>query len=44
MNGAGVFAALEADAGCGLLERLIADDCHLSLTRTAAAAPLRPYT
>ena len=26
LNGAGVFAALEADAGCGLLDRLIADD------------------
>jgi len=26
LNGAGVFAALEANAGCGLLDRLIADD------------------
>lgn len=26
LNGAGVFAALEADTGCGLLDRLIADD------------------
>lgn len=26
LNGAGVFAALEAGAGCGLLNRLIADD------------------
>ena len=26
LNGQGVFAALDADAGCGLLDRLIADD------------------
>jgi predicted nucleic acid-binding protein len=26
LNGAGVLAALEAGAGCGLLDRLIADD------------------
>ena len=26
LNGQGVFAALEAAAGCGLLDRLIADD------------------
>jgi hypothetical protein len=26
LNGAEVFAALQADSGCGLLERLIADD------------------
>jgi predicted nucleic acid-binding protein len=26
LNGAGVFAALEADTGCSLLDRLIADD------------------
>ena len=26
LNGGGVFAALEAAAGCGLLDRLIADD------------------
>lgn len=26
LNGANVFAALEADTGCGLLDRLIADD------------------
>ena len=26
LNGAGVFAALQANAGCGVLDRLIADD------------------
>lgn len=26
LNGAGVFGALEAEGGCGLLDRLIADD------------------
>ncbi|MEK7437335.1 MAG: PIN domain-containing protein [Pseudomonadota bacterium] len=26
LNGAGAYAALEADSGCGLLDRLIADD------------------
>ena len=26
LNGPGVFAALNADSGCGLLDRLIADD------------------
>ena len=32
LNGAGVFGALEATAGCGLLDRLIADDyCRAEL-------------
>lgn len=26
LNGTGIFAALEAEGGCGLLDRLIADD------------------
>ncbi|HEV2008004.1 MAG TPA: hypothetical protein VGQ88_04690, partial [Burkholderiales bacterium] len=26
LNGPGVYAALEAQSGCGLLDRLIADD------------------
>jgi predicted nucleic acid-binding protein len=45
MNGAGVFAALEAKAGCGLLDRLIADDYRhaelttLTLERKMAALP-----
>jgi predicted nucleic acid-binding protein len=45
LNGAGVFAALEADAGCGLLDRLIADDYRraelttLTLDRKMAALP-----
>jgi hypothetical protein len=44
-DGAGVFAALEADAGCGLLDRLIADDYRraelttLTLDREMAALP-----
>ena len=42
-NGASVFAALEAGAGCGLLDRLIADDYRraelttLTLDRKMAA-------
>ena len=45
LNGAGVFAALEADAGCGLLDRLIADDYRraelttLTLDRKMASLP-----
>lgn len=45
LNGAGVFAALEASAGCGLLDRLIADDYRraelstLTLHRKMAALP-----
>ncbi len=45
LNGAGVFAALEADAGCGLLDRLIVDDYRraelttLTLDRKMAALP-----
>ncbi|MBM5812237.1 MAG: type II toxin-antitoxin system VapC family toxin [Gammaproteobacteria bacterium] len=45
LNGAGVFAALEASAGCGLLDRLIADDYRraglstLTLDRRMAALP-----
>ena len=45
LNGPGVFAALEADSGCGLLDRLIADDYHraalvtLTLDRKMAALP-----
>ena len=45
LNGAGVFAALEAGAGCGLLDRLIADDYRraelitLTLDRKMAALP-----
>ena len=45
LNGAGVFAALQADSGCGLLDRLIADDyCRaelntLTLDRKMAALP-----
>lgn len=43
LNGAGVFAALEADSGCGLLDRLIADEYRraglitLTLDRKMAA-------
>ena len=43
LNGAGVFAALQANAGCGLLDRLIADDYRraelttLTLDRKMAA-------
>lgn len=45
MNGPGVFAALEATKGCGLLDRLIADDYRraelvtLTLDRKMAALP-----
>ncbi len=45
LNGPGVFAALEADSGCGLLDRLIADDYRraalvtLTLDRKMAALP-----
>lgn len=45
LNGAGVFATLEASAGCGLLDRLIADDYRraevstLTLDRKMAALP-----
>lgn len=45
LNGAGVFAALGASAGCGLLDRLIADDYRraelttLTLDRKRAALP-----
>ncbi len=45
MNGLGVFSALEAAKGCGLLDRLIADDYRraelvtLTLDRKMAALP-----
>lgn len=45
LNGAGVFVALEAGAGCGLLDRLIADDYRraelttLTLDRRMGALP-----
>ena len=45
LNGASVFAALEAGAGCGLLDRLIADDYRradlttVTLDRKMAALP-----
>ncbi len=45
LHKAGVFAALEASAGCGLLDRLIADDYRraelttLTLDRKMAALP-----
>ncbi len=45
LNGAGVFAALEANSGCGLLDRLIADDYRrvelmtLTLDRKMASLP-----
>jgi len=45
LNGAGVFTALEAGAGCGLLDRLIADDYRraelttLTLDRKMAVLP-----
>jgi len=45
LNGAAVFAALEADTGCGLLDRLIADEYRrsglitLTLDRKMAALP-----
>jgi predicted nucleic acid-binding protein len=43
LNGPGVYASLEADSGCGLLDRLIADDYRragmvtLTLDRKMAA-------
>ncbi len=44
LNGPGVFAALEARTGCGLLDRLIADDYRLAelvtLTRDRKMAAL----
>ncbi len=45
LNGPGVFAALEAGSGCGLRDRLIADDYRraalvtLTLNRKMAALP-----
>jgi DNA-binding FadR family transcriptional regulator len=45
LNGPGVFAALAADSGCGLLDRLMADDYQrlglttLTLDRRMAALP-----
>jgi predicted nucleic acid-binding protein len=45
LNGSSVFAALESKAGCGLLDRLIADDYRragletLTLDRKMAALP-----
>lgn len=45
LNGAAVFSILTAKAGCGLLDRLIADDYHrvglttLTLDRKMAALP-----
>lgn len=45
LNGAGVFAALAAETGCGLLDRLIADDYRraelttLTLDRKMAVLP-----
>ena len=45
LNGAGVFAALDSDTGCGLLDRLIADDYRraelttLTLDRKMAVLP-----
>jgi predicted nucleic acid-binding protein len=45
LNGAGVFTALEAGAGCGLVDRLIADEYRhaalttLTLDRKMAALP-----
>lgn len=45
LNGSGVFAALETGAGCGLLDRLIADDYRraelttLTLDRKMGALP-----
>jgi predicted nucleic acid-binding protein len=45
LNGSGVFAALEADTGCGLLDRLIANDYRraelstLTLARKMSALP-----
>ena len=44
LNGTGVFAALEAGTGCGLLDRLIADDYRraglTTLTRDRKMAAL----
>ena len=45
LNGPGVFAALQANTGCGLLDRLIVDDYRraelttLTLDRKMAALP-----
>ena len=45
LNGAGVFAALEVGASCGLLDRLVADDYRraelttLTLDRRMGAVP-----
>ena len=45
LNGSGVLSALEAEGGCGLLDRLIAEDYHraglvtLTLDRRMAALP-----
>jgi predicted nucleic acid-binding protein len=45
LNGPGVFSALEATGGCGLLDRLIVDDYHraelitLTLDRKMGALP-----
>lgn len=45
LNGAGVYAALEAESGCGLLDRLIADDYRraglITLTLDRKMAVLR---
>ena len=45
LNGPGVFAALNADSGCGLLDRLIADDYRraglITLTLDRKMAALR---
>ncbi len=45
VNGAGVYAALEVDSGCGLLDRLIADDYRraglITLTLDRKMAALR---
>ena len=45
LNGAGVFAAIEANTGCGLLDRLIADDYRraelITLTLDRKMAALR---
>ena len=45
LNGAGVYAALEAESGCGLLDRLIADDYRraglITLTLDRKMAALR---
>jgi predicted nucleic acid-binding protein len=50
LNGRSVFAALESQAGCGLLDRLIADDYHraglettLTLDRKMAVLPNTRY-